>query len=369
MSRVARDNNSRTVAQPGEEHLHLGDGGVLSFVEDDEGLVQRPSAHKGEGDNFDDIPLDVPPDLLVVEHFGQGVEQWSQEGIDLGQHVAGQEPKLFPRLDRRADQHNLADLLLPEGVDRHRNREVSLAAPGRALAKDQVMIANRPDVIGLAGAAGQDPPGLFEQIDRLGGDQRIGGGCVGHRREVSPWRGGGQRGSCGSGCGRRATGHASAHHLSQHTPNFGFMQFAALLQHAAELLEDSEPQPNLFFGAMQAECVATDGDPHTEGFPYQLQVPVLSSEEERNVGRVGERQRIVHGIPGGRGRGQFQCLRLLAGRPLGCIITGLSGGVVGRAARIHGFWTARGGVRCGGRREQEWMAQAEVGDPHDQPSK
>src|SRR5260221_10054563 len=45
---VARDDRFGPEAEPREEHLHLLGGRVLRLVEDDERVVQRPSAHERE---------------------------------------------------------------------------------------------------------------------------------------------------------------------------------------------------------------------------------------------------------------------------------------------------------------------------------
>src|ERR1700679_2765803 len=45
---IAGDNDFGAESQPSQKHLHLFGGGVLSFVEDDERVVQRSPAHIGQ---------------------------------------------------------------------------------------------------------------------------------------------------------------------------------------------------------------------------------------------------------------------------------------------------------------------------------
>ena len=40
------------VAQPGEKHFHLIDGGILGFVENDKSIVQGAAPHKCEWRDF-----------------------------------------------------------------------------------------------------------------------------------------------------------------------------------------------------------------------------------------------------------------------------------------------------------------------------
>ena len=39
---IARDHHTRSKAHAGQEHLHLFVGGVLGFVQDDEGIIEQP---------------------------------------------------------------------------------------------------------------------------------------------------------------------------------------------------------------------------------------------------------------------------------------------------------------------------------------
>ena len=51
---------------------------VLAFVEDDDGLVQRPAAHEGQRDDLDNVVLHVALDLLRLHHVVEGVEERPQ---------------------------------------------------------------------------------------------------------------------------------------------------------------------------------------------------------------------------------------------------------------------------------------------------
>src|SRR5271156_4344155 len=54
LSDDAGDDRFGVETQPGEEHFHLFAGGVLRFVEDDEGVVQSATTHERERRYFHD---------------------------------------------------------------------------------------------------------------------------------------------------------------------------------------------------------------------------------------------------------------------------------------------------------------------------
>src|SRR5687768_12428236 len=91
---VAGDHRLGPEAQAREEHLHLLAGGVLRFVEDDEGIVERPSAHEGDGGDFDRAALEEAVGPLDVEHVVERVVQRTQIRVHLLLQIAGQEPEL-----------------------------------------------------------------------------------------------------------------------------------------------------------------------------------------------------------------------------------------------------------------------------------
>ncbi len=164
---VGRDDELRIEPGPGQDHLHLLPGRVLGLVEDDEGAVERPAAHEGQGGDLDDAALDQPVGLVVLEQVEQGVVEGPEIGVDLLDEVPGEEAELLARLDRGAGQDDAVDGLVLEEGQGHGHGQIGLARAGRADAEDEVVGLDGLEVGLLVQALGID--GLAGQVQGLGG--------------------------------------------------------------------------------------------------------------------------------------------------------------------------------------------------------
>ena len=96
---VSANDHAAILAEAGKKHLHLFARGVLRFVEDDEGIGQRASAHEGDRRNLDLSACQPPLDLFGRHAIVERIVKRAQVGIDLLFHVAGQEAQLLPCFD------------------------------------------------------------------------------------------------------------------------------------------------------------------------------------------------------------------------------------------------------------------------------
>ncbi len=149
LSAVAGHDALRARPDPGQEHEHLLAGGVLRFIEDDEGVAQRAPAHVGERRDLDRLARDVALQLLGLEHVVQRVVERPQVGRDLLLQVTGQKTKRFARFDRRPRQDDAIDLLLFQRRHRHGHGQVGFTRPGRADPEDDIVFLDRLEIISL----------------------------------------------------------------------------------------------------------------------------------------------------------------------------------------------------------------------------
>ena len=75
---IAGDDAFGFGSEAGEEHEHLFGGGVLSFVEDDEGAVESTTAHVGEGGDLEDSLIHHLLDFFDIEHIVEGVVEGAE---------------------------------------------------------------------------------------------------------------------------------------------------------------------------------------------------------------------------------------------------------------------------------------------------
>ena len=80
----------------------------------------------------------------------------------------GRIAEAFARFDRGTHEHDLADLLLLERFDGGGDGEIGLAGAGRAAAEHQIVVADRLDVLGLAGGARLNLAAGLADVDRRG---------------------------------------------------------------------------------------------------------------------------------------------------------------------------------------------------------
>ena len=153
---VARDDGPRVEADPGEEHLHLLDGGVLALVKDDEGVIEGSASHVGKRCDFNDLTLEELVDPLEAQHFKEGVVKGPQVRIDLLREVAREEPQLLACLNRGAGEDDAPHLLPLERVDGCRYRKVGLAGSSGPDAECDVMGGDVRDILRLVVRAGLD---------------------------------------------------------------------------------------------------------------------------------------------------------------------------------------------------------------------
>ncbi len=110
LSDIARDDRLGAEAQTGQEHLHLFDPGILGLVQDDEGVVERPAPHEGQGSHFDHILFDEPGGPFKVHHVMEGVVERAEVGVHLLGNIARQKTQLFTRFDGGPGQDDPFDL-------------------------------------------------------------------------------------------------------------------------------------------------------------------------------------------------------------------------------------------------------------------
>src|SRR6516225_8227618 len=147
---IAGNNNLGAIAHAGQEHLHLVNGSVLAFVEDDDGLVQCATTHKRQRHNLDYVAIHIALDLLRFHHVVERIEQRPQVRINLGHDVAGQEAESLARFHGRPDKDDFAHLPLAQQADGLPDGEKCLAGPRGTDAKREIILVHRVNIAGLA---------------------------------------------------------------------------------------------------------------------------------------------------------------------------------------------------------------------------
>ena len=153
---VAGDDHLGVHAQTRQEHLDLMDGGVLGFVEHNDGIVERAAAHEGEWCDLYDVGLHVFLKLDGGDHVLKRIIEGLEIGVDLVFHVAGKEAEFLACLDCGTREDQLADLAVFQGTDGKGNGHVGLACSGRAEGEGKVIFVEGLDEEFLILVAGAD---------------------------------------------------------------------------------------------------------------------------------------------------------------------------------------------------------------------
>ena len=168
LGEVAGDDHAGAFAHAGEEHLHLHRGGVLRFVENDEGMGQGAAAHEGERGDLDLPGAHAAGDLVAGHHVVQRVVERAQVGIDLFLEVAGQEAEAFAGFDGGAGEHDAVHLAGGEHGHGLGDGEVGLAGAGGAEGEDHFVAGQQVHVGGLARGARADGAALGADGRKIG---------------------------------------------------------------------------------------------------------------------------------------------------------------------------------------------------------
>ena len=56
-----------------QEHFHLSNSSVLSFIENDKSIVEGSTTHVSQWDHLDDLSFEVTLDLVVVEDLVESI--------------------------------------------------------------------------------------------------------------------------------------------------------------------------------------------------------------------------------------------------------------------------------------------------------
>src|SRR4051812_4092910 len=155
-----------------EEHLHLLGRGVLRFVEDDEGVVERAAAHVGERRELDRAALEKLAGLLEAHEVEKRVVERAQIWIDLLREIARQETQSLARFDGRAREHDALHLVSLERVDRAGHGQVGLPGTRGPDAEGEVVRQDVLYVLHLVRRAPMQIGAAREELRALGRRRR-----------------------------------------------------------------------------------------------------------------------------------------------------------------------------------------------------
>ena len=99
-----------------EKHFHLLFGGVLGFVQDDEGVIERAPPHESQGRNLELATLEGFVDAIKPHEVIECVVQRTQIRVDLLRQVPRQEAQALASFHRRPGEHDALGPLALKGV-------------------------------------------------------------------------------------------------------------------------------------------------------------------------------------------------------------------------------------------------------------
>ena len=171
---VAGDDGFGIEAEPREEHFHLFAGGVLGFVQNDEGIVERAAAHEGQRRNFDDAFFEKTFEFVGFEEVVERVVKRAHVGINFFLQRAGKKSEAFAGFDGGTRENDAIHLLREQRGDGHGHGEIRFASAAGADGENHVVGFESFDVALLVRALGDD--GLFAERARVRGRERAAGG-------------------------------------------------------------------------------------------------------------------------------------------------------------------------------------------------
>ena len=136
---VAGDNHLGAHAQAGEKHLYLMGGGVLCFVENYHGIVERAAAHKCQRSYLYHVAFHIFLELGGGNHILEGIVEWLQVRIYLVLHVAGQKTEFLAGFYRRTRQDDFAHFLILERAHCQGYRHIGFTRTCRPEGKGEVV--------------------------------------------------------------------------------------------------------------------------------------------------------------------------------------------------------------------------------------
>ena len=123
-----------------EKHLDLCGSGVLRFIEDYHGIVERPATHEGQRRNLYDVSSHILLQFGRKNHLFQCIIEGLEIRIDLIFHIAGQKPEFFAGFHGRTRQDNLFYLLVFECPNGQSYGGVCFSRTGRTYGKQHVAV-------------------------------------------------------------------------------------------------------------------------------------------------------------------------------------------------------------------------------------
>lgn len=264
LGRVAGDDHFAAFAEAGEEHEHLRGGGVLGFIEDDDGFIEGAATHVSEGCDFDDVAGHVAADLLEGHHVGECVEEWAEVGVYFFFDAAGEEAEFFAGFDGGADEDDAADDGAAQEADGHGDGEEGFAGAGGAFAEDEVVVDDGLEVAFLSVSFGVDEVAAGHDVE--------GAGIV--------------RACAGAGGVAEDFGFGAADDGDELVAVDG----GVVAEVALELGDDGSGAADGGGLAGDFEIVVACGEVDVEEFAQQLQIPIPVPQKCRRINRRINRQ-------------------------------------------------------------------------------
>ena len=146
----------RPETESGQEHLHLFRRRVLGLVENDIGVVERPSPHISERRHLDQAVLHVLPEILRTHDLVERVVQRPQIGIHLTLKVTGKKAEFLARFYSGSCHDDPLDLLVLERGDRHRHSKKGLSCSRRSVREYNEVVPDGIYVLLLSQCLGLD---------------------------------------------------------------------------------------------------------------------------------------------------------------------------------------------------------------------
>ena len=121
----------------------------MRFVHDHKAVVECAPAHEGNWSNLNDVLLEEPIYLFLIEQIIERIIKWPQIRVDLLLQCSGEKPESLTCLNGGACEDNAIHLFVHQRRDSHGDRKIGLTCASRTDSEDHIVFFDRFDITPL----------------------------------------------------------------------------------------------------------------------------------------------------------------------------------------------------------------------------